>query len=80
MSHASFHHMTILAHPEASIPGDMGHKFTSNDDPGRVYQNPKCFYPRGRSSCAKAWPYNHLDEMHYFCKDLLLKINFGIKQ
>ena len=64
--------MTILAHPEASIPGDMGHKFTSNDDQGRVYQSPKCFYSRGRSSIAKAWPYIHLDEMHYFCKDLLL--------
>ena len=34
----------------------------SNDNQGRVYQNCKFHDPRGRGSCARAWPYKSYSE------------------
>ena len=49
------------------LPGiDQTKQVCSNNDQGRVYQNCKFHYPRGRGSCARAWPYKSYSETALF--------------
>ena len=48
----------------------------SNDNEGRVYQNCKFHDPRGKDSCARAWPYKSYSENAFII--ISLKILFSI--
>ena len=49
------------------LPGiDQTNLVYSNDDHGKVHQNCKFHDPRGRGSCARAWPYKSYSENALF--------------
>ena len=59
--------MYFLKKSSSLLPGiDQTNQVCSNDDQGRVYQNCKFHDPRGRGSCARAWPYKSYSENELF--------------
>ena len=57
----------VKLHSSSLFPGiDQTNQVCSNDDQGRVCQNDKFHDPRGRGSCAGAWPYKSYSETALF--------------